>query len=585
MMKKTRIGFLSTSGIVAAILTVLIVGGLALAKGGILFSPGDLNAFSGAILGGVSSHAAIGGECNLCHAPFWSSSNMGDLCETCHTDITTQWNDTSTLHGILHQSNTRATCRTCHPEHRGPAAPVTVMEPSSFPHTNVGYSLAVHQTKADELSFTCSDCHNHNFTQFDQAVCTTCHAKIDASFAQTHARDFSNDCLACHDGLDTFGKNFDHNQVTFQLSGKHAQAECSQCHVNATSLVALKITPQDCISCHTQQDAHQRRLGADCGACHAPVGWAPAGMDHDLIAFKLEGKHTGVNCTDCHINNDYFGTPSDCLSCHQKDDPHNNQFGTTDCGSCHTDLGWQPSTFDHALSTFTLQGRHTAVNCNGCHTNEIYRGIPSDCYTCHTKDDTHMGQLGTSCSNCHTVFGWVPSTFDHNMSSFKLTGRHVSVACDSCHLNHAYRGTPTDCYSCHKNNDAHSGQLGSNCNICHATSGWTPAYYDHKGFALTGGHSGLACTQCHSGGVYSGLSTACVSCHAEPAVHTGQFGTNCAECHNTSNWNATFNHPNACGEVSCVNHKGATCTDCHTVNNDYSIATCTKCHDSNRPRD
>lgn len=79
---------------------------------------------------------------------------------------------------------------------------------------------------------------------------------------------------------------------------------------------------------------------------------------------------------------------------------------------------------------------------------------------------------------------------------------------------------------------------------------------------------------------HADIAHKCNLCHAEPSVHAGQFGTECAKCHNTSNWNATFNHPGGCAG-NCANHEHATCADCHPVN--YSTATYTKCHDSNTP--
>lgn len=39
-----------------------------------MFSPGSLNAQAGTTLGGVSSHAEIGGECGLCHTAPWDSA-------------------------------------------------------------------------------------------------------------------------------------------------------------------------------------------------------------------------------------------------------------------------------------------------------------------------------------------------------------------------------------------------------------------------------------------------------------------------------------------------------------------------------
>jgi hypothetical protein len=229
-----------------------------------------------------------------------------------------------------------------------------------------------------------------------------------------------------------------------------------------------------------------------------------------------------------------------------------------------------------------LSGKHIDVTCVDCHVNAVFKGTPTDCYSCHSKDDKHAGQFGTDCSLCHTTSGWLPATFDHNLSSFKLTGKHAQVACANCHLNNIFKGTPTDCYSCHATADKHNGQFGRDCGACHTTSGWLPANFNHSGFPLTAGHAGLPCTRCHSSGVYVGLSTSCVSCHGDPAYHLGLFGTNCAQCHTTSNWYAIYSgpHPNNC-EGPCINHEGASCRDCHTVN--LSTATCTKCHQGGAP--
>ena len=516
-MKNVPLGCFTTSGIIAAILTTLIISGFVFASGGMLFSPGVLNAQPGVTLGGVSSHAEIGGQCNLCHSPFWGSATMADRCVTCHSDVTTQWQQPSTLHGLLSQGNPNLACHKCHPDHRGPNASLTNMANVYFPHETFGYSLKAHQRKSDESIFGCTDCHGQSYVApFGQNVCTTCHQQSDTVFIQVHTLAFGTDCLACHDGIDTYGKGFSHNNQIFKLTGKHTKALCTGCHLNARSLIDLKSAPQDCISCHSKDDNHQGRFGIDCGTCHTPDGWSPALFDHNLSTFKLTGKHVKVTCDNCHINHVFLGTPSDC-------------------------------------------------------------------YSCHAKDDKHNGQFGTNCVACHTPDGWLPATVDHNLFAFQLTGKHTTVLCEDCHINNVFIGTPSDCYSCHKTNDAHKGRFGTNCGACHSTSGWLPATFDHNlsGFPLTGAHVNLACTQCHSGGVFTGLSTECVACHAEPSIHAGMFGTNCAQCHNTSTWaGATFNHPDGC-DGPCLYHEGATCADCHTVN--YSSATCTKCHDSNAP--
>jgi hypothetical protein len=516
-MDKTPFGFLTRSGYIAALVVILVVVVVTLAMGGVLFSPGGLNAVSGAPLGGASSHSSLTGQCNQCHVSFWSRTTMADRCLGCHTDVSTQRLNTSSLHGLLYQSNPSATCRNCHPDHHGPLAPLTVMDMSLFPHEAEGYSLAAHKLAMDGSPFTCKGCHAHYSIAFDQSVCTTCHAQLESAFIQTHSQDFGSACLNCHDGVDTYGRKFNHDLVAFNLIGKHAPLACAQCHIKARTLADLQNAPRDCFSCHNAQDAHQGRLATNCGGCHNPDGWTPALMDHNLASFKLVGLHVDVACSSCHIKNVYYGTPSDCLTCHRKDDPHKGQFGNQDCGACHTASGWTPSTYDHKLSTFKLIGKHVNVACDGCHVNGIFKGTPTACYACHQKDDPHKGQFGTT-----------------------------------------------------------------DCGLCHTPSAWKPAVFDHSRFPLTNGHA-VACARCHSNGIYVGLSTACVSCHSEPAIHAGMFGTNCASCHNTSNWNATFNHPNACGEGGCINHHGASCTTCHTNSSNYRVATCTKCHGNNGP--
>ena len=208
-MKNTRLGFITTSGIMAAILTALIVAGFALAQGGMLFNPGALNAQAGSPLDGVSSHAEIASQCTLCHAPFWSSATMADRCVVCHTDVTAQWQDPSTLHGVLQKNNPNLTCRNCHPDHRGANAPLTEMNKVVFPHKSLGFSLKAHQTRSDGSTFSCADCHNHNYgLPFDQSICVTCHQQVEAVYMQTHILDFGTNCLACHNGVDAYGQQF-----------------------------------------------------------------------------------------------------------------------------------------------------------------------------------------------------------------------------------------------------------------------------------------------------------------------------------------------------------------------------------------
>ena len=105
----------------AAAAGAVLLGAWLLGGGG-LFSPGELNAERGAVLGGVASHAELAGRCGACHAAPWSGSTMNELCLRCHADLRAQLADTASLHGSLADA---ADCRACHSEHAGPAASPT----------------------------------------------------------------------------------------------------------------------------------------------------------------------------------------------------------------------------------------------------------------------------------------------------------------------------------------------------------------------------------------------------------------------------------------------------------------------------
>jgi hypothetical protein len=516
---KKRIGCLTGSGLVSAFITLLIITGLTLAKGNQLFSPGALNSQAGEVLGGVASHAEIGGECKLCHTAPWESATMADRCVSCHINISGQIGELNSLHGIVFRNNPVIACRSCHPEHNGAFAPLTVLKKFNFPHDSFGFSLNKHGMNWDGKPLQCQDCHKSDFYQFEQNSCIACHDLKDVEYMQIHIQNFGPDCLACHDGLETYGKTFDHDDFSFKINGKHADALCAVCHIRARTKQDLQSTPQDCLACHQEDDEHTGRFGSGCGDCHTPDGWKPAKFDHDLANFKLEGKHLPVKCEKCHEDAVYQGTPQECLACHAEDDEHKGVLGT-DCGLCHSADGWEPSTFDHALSAYPLTGLHIAVACEKCHIDKIFKGTPTSCVACHAINDKHKGSYGSDCSACHSTGGWYPSTFNHALNRFPLTGAHI----------------------------------------------------------------GLACTRCHSNFNFQAASTVCASCHREPVFHTGSFSSNCVACHTTTNWNASYSGPHpSFGEHGGINHEGASCRDCHTVN--LKTATCTKCHDSNNPGD
>lgn len=577
-MQGSRLGCLTGTGIIAALITALAIAVTAFTSGGSMFSPGALNAITGPALGGFTSHAEIAGQCGLCHAAPWEADTMDDRCVACHTDIPAELTDIATAHGRMMKISPDATCRECHPEHRGPEGLLTELDGWRYPHEASGYSLNAHQLKASQEKFKCVDCHGLDVTIFDIKVCESCHREMDVVFMSKHITAYGDSCLECHDGLDSLGKSFTHENFSFKLTGAHVAVACELCHANEHSLVELRDTSQDCFDCHKKDDPHGGRLGRDCASCHVTDAWKPANFDHNRSVFKLTGAHATVECAKCHVNDVYEGTPKDCFSCHKADDRHKGQLGT-DCGSCHKTTNWTDVTFDHSRSIFPLTGKHVSVECTSCHKNDVFKGTPTNCAACHT--DVHLGQLGTTCAQCHTTDGWVPVHFDHNLSAFKLTGAHVQVDCKACHVNGKYKGIAMDCYSCHAAKDVHNGQFGRDCAQCHNPSSWKNVTFDHSStiFPLTGLHTSVACASCHINGVFKGTPTNCFACHAAKDVHNGQFGSNCGACHNTSGWkNVTFDH-NTTAFPLVGSHAPLACHKCH-VNGQYkgTPTDCYSCH-------
>ena len=60
--------------------------------------------------------------------------------------------------------------------------------------------------------------------------------------------------------------------------------------------------------------------------------------------------------------------------------------------------------FDHNTTHFPLTGKHTKVDCAGCHKTTIEK-TPSTCVACHKQDDPHRGRR-TDCAKCHTTNRW-----------------------------------------------------------------------------------------------------------------------------------------------------------------------------------
>ncbi len=293
--------FFSLPGCIAAL--IFIAGMLAATAvlGGVLFSPGQLSAqgVERQPLQNFKSHAEFEGRCEFCHAP-WQGVTA-DLCETCHTNVATERQTSTGVHGVLKQTHE---CQLCHIEHEGRQANQTTKAMLTFPHEQTGYSLVKHQTWPDGKQFNCRDCHDQSSAAyaFSLSTCETCHRKVDNAFVDKHVAKYSADCLACHQKLDPF----DHH--TFRLVGGHAQVKCTQCHTNGNFTQAKA----DCATCHADPEIHKGMFGTDCAACHTIVAWAPAELKKHTFPIDHGGEGE-IACATCHTKT---YTEYTCYNCH-----------------------------------------------------------------------------------------------------------------------------------------------------------------------------------------------------------------------------------------------------------------------------
>jgi predicted CXXCH cytochrome family protein len=356
------------------------------------------------------------------------------------------------------------------------------------------------------------------------------------------------------------------------------------------------------------------KLDIPCQNCHTFSGWKPVRsipeFDHNKTRYPLRGMHTSVGCTDCHTKPVFTNVSNKCADCHA--DLHRGQFGSR-CEACHTVKGWLVSlqSIREHQNRFPLVGAHSVAQCADCHKGAAtgqFQGLSTQCATCHMPDyqratvPNHVAlRFPTDCQGCHNSMDtWLGAKFDHGrFTGFVLTGSHSTLDCASCHVGGRYQGTPADCVGCHARdytgatNPNHvQANFPKSCAMCHTTGGWSPASFDHAavtGYALTGAHTSLGCTQCHANGNYTNTSASCSSCHMKdyngttnPNHVSAGLPTDCAVCHSTTSWaGATFNHANT-GFPLTGAHTPLNCSSCHANNVFTGLSpNCASCHLTN----
>ncbi len=525
----------------------------------------------------VGRHAPIAPTCVKCHKTR-SFLTARPECRSCHADP--------------HQGKLGDACATCHAMNAPFAAART-----GFNHSKAAFPLTGAHTRVQ-----CATCHKaREYRGLKFAACSDCHAS-------PHKPAFPGACTSCHTDVAWKTTKVNHGATAFPLVGKHAAVECRACHKAPGTMVGARLKFAKCSDCHA--DPHRGQFKEDCAACHKETGFAKAAFDHGgRTAFPLTDRHAAIACTACHkratspgamraAQVSFKGLVVACSSCHK--DPHAGELGTK-CESCHKAAGFRIPGYTHTKASDFFGGQHSAIACAQCHAPRgavvsaasrvtdggwKFAGVATRCSTCHT--DVHRGQFGDRCESCHSVSAakFALVGFSHDKTAYPLSGKHAALQCASCHKRETgtfpagagtavrFKGLGVTCASCHR--DVHLGQLGNQCERCHATTGFARPNYAHAAGPafFAGAHGKLVCAACHkkqeaafpSGrGVavrYAGFGKECSTCHANR--HNGTLGGACQTCHTPAGWPIVSRAFHKAGQFPLQGkHLTVECASCH----------------------
>jgi hypothetical protein len=440
-------------------------------------------------------------ECNACHRKDDKhKGSLGTDCKSCHNERT--WKETRFDHSLektrfaLIGKHVDVKCSKCHvsqSQFKGVAHECVACHRKDDKHKGqYGKKCETCHTAKDwkKIEFDhdtqtkfkllgkhelakCVSCHKAPLFTKEKTptTCVACHHKDDV-----HKGGLGDKCATCHNEEKWKAAKFNHDKDTkFPLSGKHVTTKCDACHKPELKAAAVKLATT-CIGCHKKDDKHKDSFGAKCETCHKETDWKAIIFDHNRdTKYALKGKHGQVKCISCHTGNLYQQKlAQDCISCHTKDDVHKGKLGKR-CESCHNEKEWKDARIDHGRARFPLLGLHVEVECKKCHQTKLFRDTPSDCYSCHKKDDDkiHKRRLGTKCETCHNARSWKAWDFDHDKrTKFKLDGGHKKLDCYACHKKAMEDRVvvSSTCVGCHDSDDVHRGEFGQLCERCHVTS-------------------------------------------------------------------------------------------------------------------
>ena len=252
-------------------------------------------------------------DCKSCHKGSYTKALKHNSCADCHSDFHKKQ---------LAKNGVSPDCSECHS--------VETFSPSFYTlekHNQSNFSL-----DGAHLATPCFMCHktedNWDFGKRETS-CVACHKNIHDSYLDKKYMPDS-ECKSCHSNSVWDEITFDHNKTSFQLLGKHKNASCRDCHFKENQeglpIQRFKELTSACENCHI--DIHYKQFVEEnkneCERCHSFTNWNPEKFKHDKARFKLDGKHQGLKCNDCHKQADelvlkyivYKFEDISCASCH-----------------------------------------------------------------------------------------------------------------------------------------------------------------------------------------------------------------------------------------------------------------------------
>ncbi len=412
-------------------------------------------------------------------------------------------------------------------------------------------------------------------------------------------------CTQCHD-----------------LGDQISEAKCLNCHIKLKSRISSnkgfhaseEVKQKNCISCHSEHHGLKFEM----------IRFDKKQFNHNSTGYELKGKHKTIDCRNCHKpdfiqdpeikknQTTFLGLDPKCLTCHA--DYHQKTL-SNDCIKCHNYNQFKPaSEFNHSRTDFPLTGAHLKVTCIECHKKEIRNNVSfqkfasidfQTCHSCHK--DPHDNKFGTNCKACHTdeSFHKIKPTpqFNHNLTGFKLEGRHKSIDCRKCHDSRAGTSgmfkefekiSKLECISCHK--DIHEGKFETDCKKCHnqesfrANKNMDQFNHNLTNFPLEGKHQNLDCKKCHKTKMTDPLPHEfCNQCHTD--YHRGEFAqhkiyNDCSSCHTVQNFiGTTFSIEQHQQSPFPLNgaHLATACNACHQKDGKWNFRNigkqCIDCHE------